>query len=54
MPTYEYRCEACGHQFVEILAISEHDKAHPRCPQCRSEKVTQVPSTVFVKTSRKA
>ena len=54
MPTYEYRCEDCGHQFVEILSIKEHDTFKPRCPQCQSEKVRQAVGNVFVKTSRKS
>ena len=54
MPTYEYRCEDCGHEFVAVLTISEHDKGKPRCPKCSSEKVQQAVSGVFVKTSRKS
>lgn len=54
MPTYEYRCEDCGHGFVVMLSISEHDNAKPQCPQCRSENVQQAVSAVFVKTSRKS
>jgi putative FmdB family regulatory protein len=44
MPTYEYRCQKCGHQFEEIQGI----KAEPlaRCPQkgCRG-KVKRLIST---------
>jgi putative FmdB family regulatory protein len=54
VPTYEYRCEDCGHEFATVLSISEHDKAKPPCPKCSSEKVRQAVSSVFVKTSRKA
>lgn len=54
MPTYEYRCEACGHQFVEILSMSKHDTFRPQCPQCKSDKIARIPGTVFVKASRKA
>ncbi len=33
MPTYEYRCEACGHQFEQYQSIT----AAPlrKCPACR-------------------
>ena len=54
MPTYEYRCEDCGHEFTTHLTIGEHDAAKPQCPRCKSEKVQQAVSSVFVKTSRKA
>lgn len=54
MPTYEYRCEACGHEFMQILSISEHDKYQPKCPKCRSDRIQHVVSAVSVKTSRKS
>jgi putative FmdB family regulatory protein len=54
MPRYEYRCDACGHEFVVILTIGEHDRAKTTCPKCKSDRVQQAYSTVFVKTSRKS
>jgi putative FmdB family regulatory protein len=54
MPTYEYRCEDCGHQFTVVLSISEHEKAKQQCPKCKGEDVKQAVSAVFVKTSRKS
>jgi putative FmdB family regulatory protein len=54
MPTYEYRCGACGHGFITVMSISEHDKAKTPCPKCRSDNVQQAVSAVFVKTSRKS
>jgi putative FmdB family regulatory protein len=54
MPTYEYRCRECGHHFVEMLTISDHEKHKPRCPKCQSAKVEQLLSRFFAKTSRKA
>ena len=43
MPTYEYRCEACGHTFEQFQSI----KADPirRCPQCGKNKVKRLIST---------
>jgi putative FmdB family regulatory protein len=38
MPLYEYTCDACEHQF-EMLVFSG-DKVE--CPECSSEKVTQL------------
>jgi putative FmdB family regulatory protein len=37
MPTYEYVCDACGHEFEEFESI----KAAPQriCPQCKEEKL---------------
>ena len=37
MPTYEYICRACGHEFEEFQSI----KADPIavCPKCRKRKV---------------
>ena len=53
MPIYEYRCEACGHEFTIVLRITEHDTAKPKCPKCKSAKVQHAVSAVFVKTSHK-
>src|SRR5207247_6670745 len=43
MPTYEYRCDACGHTFEQFQSI----KADPirRCPQCGKAKVRRLIST---------
>lgn len=54
MPTYEYRCKNCGHEFAEVLRISEHDRYKPRCPKCKSEKIQQLVSSFFAKTSNKS
>jgi putative FmdB family regulatory protein len=54
MPTYEYRCKACGHRFVEYLSIGEYEKHKAQCPECGSAEVERVLSPFFAKTSRKA
>ncbi|MBI2897248.1 MAG: zinc ribbon domain-containing protein [Deltaproteobacteria bacterium] len=36
MPTYEYRCEACGHEFDEVQKITEPPVQ--RCPKCKKKK----------------
>jgi len=43
MPTYEYRCDACGHTFEKFQSI----KADPikRCPECGKAKVKRLIST---------
>ena len=33
MPTYEYECGSCGHQFEVFQSIK--DKPKKRCPECR-------------------
>lgn len=32
MPTYDYLCEACSHQFEEFQSMS--DKTLRKCPKC--------------------
>jgi putative FmdB family regulatory protein len=54
MPTYEYRCLVCDEVFEQPERISEHTDAHPKCPNCGSEKVEQVFSPFFAKTSKKS
>lgn len=40
MPTYEYRCGQCGHEFEEIQKIT----AHPftQCPVCHRKALTRM------------
>lgn len=33
MPTYEYRCKECGHEFEAVQSFS--DDALTECPQCK-------------------
>ncbi|MFQ6674966.1 MAG: FmdB family zinc ribbon protein [Fidelibacterota bacterium] len=33
MPTYEYRCHSCGHQFEALQGMN--DEALKVCPRCR-------------------
>jgi putative FmdB family regulatory protein len=39
MPTYEYRCPSCGHEFEKVLKMTS--KAKPNCPKCgkRAERM---------------
>ena len=54
MPTYDYTCRNCGHDFQRVESIARHVKARPRCPQCKSKKVERVFASVFVKTGKKS
>ena len=54
MPTYEYECGKCGHEFRLIMALEEHEKKKVRCPKCKSEQVKRVIASIFVTTSKKS
>jgi putative FmdB family regulatory protein len=45
MPTYEYACTKCGHQFEAFQSFS--DEALTECPECKGE-VQKVYSNVGV------
>jgi len=40
MPTYEYRCDACGHELEELQSFS----AVPlkKCPKCKKNKLERL------------
>lgn len=41
MPTYDYECQSCEHQFGLIMKMSEYDtKFKPSCPECGAEEKT--------------
>ncbi len=40
MPTYEYHCDACEHNFDEFQSMSE--PALKKCPQCKKPKLRRV------------
>jgi putative FmdB family regulatory protein len=40
MPTYEYQCEACNHNFDEFQSFS--DKPLKKCPKCGKPKLRRV------------
>ncbi len=54
MPTYEYECKKCGHEFMLTMGMDEHQKKKVRCPKCKSENVKHLVGSVFVTTSRKS
>jgi putative FmdB family regulatory protein len=37
MPTYEYECEACGHDFEEFQSMAEPPLT--KCPKCGKKKL---------------
>ena len=40
MPTYEYACEACGHEFEEFQSMTA--KPIKKCPDCGKLKVKRL------------
>jgi len=40
MPTYEYQCDACDHNFDEFQSMS--DKPLKKCPKCGKPKLRRV------------
>ena len=43
MPTYEYRCNACGHEFEEFQSITAPVKR--KCPKCGRPKLERLIGT---------
>ena len=43
MPTYDYRCEACGHEF-EILQKMSDDRLKT-CPECSKDSLKRLLGT---------
>ena len=35
MPTYDYKCEKCGHKFEEFQSIT--DEPLKKCPECEGQ-----------------
>ena len=40
MPTYEYQCDACEHNFDDFQSIN--DKPLKKCPKCGKKKLRRV------------
>lgn len=47
MPIYEYRCEACGEEFEELVSATADS---PPCPKCKSKKTGKLLSCCRFKT----
>ncbi|TQL47133.1 putative FmdB family regulatory protein [Homoserinimonas aerilata] len=46
MPTYSYRCAACGHDFTQYQAFT--DDALTECPNCGKPELLKVFSNIGV------
>jgi putative FmdB family regulatory protein len=40
MPTYDYRCNACGHTFDELQSFK--DAPLTKCPKCKKNKLERL------------
>jgi len=40
MPTYDYECDACGHEFELFQAMS--DAVKRKCPECGKQKLRRL------------
>ena len=40
MPTYDYECDACGHEFELFQSIN--DSAKRKCPECKRMKLRRL------------
>ncbi len=40
MPTYDYKCDACGHRFEKFQSITSEPVR--KCPVCGKEEVTRL------------
>lgn len=40
MPTYEYECEKCGHEFERFQSMK--DDPIKNCPECKAKKVRRL------------
>ncbi len=47
MPMFDFRCDACGHVFEELVTSSAQV---PECPKCHSSKVARLLSRFAVRT----
>jgi putative FmdB family regulatory protein len=54
MPTYDYVCKKCDHQFEVRLTVEEHDKRKVECPKCHAKEVQQLPEAFFAITGKKS
>ena len=46
MPTYEYRCKACGHELEVVQGFT--DAALTKCPSCGKKELRKVFSAVGI------
>jgi putative FmdB family regulatory protein len=40
MPTYDYKCDACGHTFEQVQSIKADSLK--KCPECGKQKLRRL------------
>lgn len=51
MPTYDYRCDACGNRFsLFFKRVKDYADAEKHCPECESADVARVIKRVAVQS----
>ena len=54
MPTYEYACQDCRHEWSVVMTLSQRLKnIKPICPKCQGLKVHQKVSSFVAVTPKK-
>lgn len=52
MPTYEYRCDACGNKWEEFQSIkAEPTKKCPKCKKAKAERIISAGGGIIFKGS---
>jgi putative FmdB family regulatory protein len=54
MPTYNYKCLACGKKFSVHMSIRDHDRRRASCPKCGGKKLQQRVEGFFAITAKKS
>jgi putative FmdB family regulatory protein len=54
MPTYDYHCKACDHDFSRTESLAAHERARVTCPRCHSTSVERTLTPFYAKTGRKS
>lgn len=39
MPLYEFTCKKCGHNFEELVSLSDLSEGKVKCPACSSKRI---------------
>lgn len=54
MPRYVFFCDACKHEFTEVMHIDDLGKVKVKCPKCGAETVHQEVAAFSAVTSKKS
>ncbi|MCC7175298.1 MAG: zinc ribbon domain-containing protein [Bryobacterales bacterium] len=54
MPHYVFLCLDCDKEFTAFLSIADLEKGNVVCPECGSNRVTQMPAAFSAVTSKKS